>query len=207
MISCFVSDDLRRTALEDVVLEALQLERGLAQHRERRIDAGVDDLVEQVAGPLGEDLLAQVVLLAIPLEHRRQRWQRHVRQRDDVIGTHEQVELGSQDARAVLVEEWEVQHDEDVVVVLVELRALVAREDVLVVERVEIEVLLQPVAVRGAGRFDVDPADGGRLDDLRIRHHLGHDDVRLGAGTTARARQRTRERQVGHGGMVRHGVW
>ena len=97
-----------------------------------------------------------------------------------------------------------MQHDEDVVVVLIELRALVAREDVLVVERVEIEVLFQPVAVGGARRLDVDPADAGSFDDVRICHDLGHDDVRLVArATTARA---ARKRQVGHGGMVRHGM-
>ena len=103
-------------------------------------------------------------------------------QRDQVVRPQEQVELGGQDAPAVLVEQWEVQHDEDVVVVLVELRALVAREDVLVVERVEIEVLFQPVAVGGARRLDVDPADAGGLDDLRIRDRLGHDDIGLVAG-------------------------
>ena len=103
-------------------------------------------------------------------------------QRDQVVGAHEQVELGGQDAPAVLVEQREVQHDEDVVVVLVELRALVAREDVLVVERVEIEVLFQPVAIGRPRRFDVDPADARRLDDLRIRDGLGHDPIRRPSG-------------------------
>jgi hypothetical protein len=51
-----------------------------------------------------------------------------------------------------------VQDDEQVVVVFVDLRALVAREDVLVVERVELEVLLEPGAVDRPGALDVDPA-------------------------------------------------
>jgi hypothetical protein len=58
-----------------------------------------------------------------------------------------------------LLEEREVQDDEDVVVVRVELGALVARVDVLVVEGVEVESLLEPVAVGQAGLFDVDPAE------------------------------------------------
>jgi len=54
-----------------------------------------------------------------------------------------------------------VQDDEQVVVVLVELRALVAREDVLVVERVELEALLQPRLVDRPRTLDVDPAEAG----------------------------------------------
>jgi len=56
-----------------------------------------------------------------------------------------------------------VEDDEDVVVVGVELRALVARVDVLEVERVEVEMLLEPFAVRQARLFDVDPAEAARL--------------------------------------------
>jgi hypothetical protein len=59
-----------------------------------------------------------------------------------------------------------VEDDEEVVVVLVDLRALVARVDVLVVERVEVEALLEPRLVDRARALDVDPAQPGRLDDL-----------------------------------------
>ena len=59
-----------------------------------------------------------------------------------------------------------MQDDEDVVVVLVQLRPVVARVDVLVVERVEVEVGFEPVAIGGPRRLDLDPADAGRLDDL-----------------------------------------
>jgi hypothetical protein len=62
-----------------------------------------------------------------------------------------------------------VQDDEQVLVVLVDLRALVAREDVLVVERVEVEALLQPRLVDRARALDVDPAKPRRLDDLDAR--------------------------------------
>ena len=59
-------------------------------------------------------------------------------------GPDEDVELGGVQAPDGLVEAGEVQDDEEVVVVLVDLRALVARVDVLVVEMMELEVLLQP---------------------------------------------------------------
>ena len=151
MISCFASEMSRtisdELALEDVVLEAIELDRHLAQHRERRIDAGVDDLVEEVAGALREGCLAQVILLAVALEHRGQGRERDARQRDQVVGAHEQVELGGQDPAGLLLEQRELEDDEDVVVVLVELGPVVARVDVLVVERVEVEVA--PRASRG----------------------------------------------------------
>jgi len=51
-----------------------------------------------------------------------------------------------------------VQDDEQVVVVDVDLRPLVAREDVLEVEGVELEVLFQPGALERASLLDVDPA-------------------------------------------------
>jgi hypothetical protein len=66
-----------------------------------------------------------------------------------------------------------MQDDEDVVVVLVELRAVVARVDVLVVEGLELEVGLQPVPIGGPRRLDLDPADTGRLDDLGATSSVG----------------------------------
>ena len=134
-------------------------------------------------------------LLAIALEHRGQRRERDARQRDQVVRPDEQVELGGQQPVGVLIEQREVQDDEQVVVVLVELRALVARVDVLVVERVELEVLLEPVAVGRPRRLDVDPAQPGRLDDLLVRGLAGqHGITRTGRA----AATRTREGQVRH---------
>ena len=77
-----------------------------------------------------------------------------------------------------LVEHREVQDDEEVVVVLVDLRALVARGDVLVVEGVELEVLLEPGAVDRAGPLDVDPAQPVGLDDLDVGLSAGWRGVR-----------------------------
>jgi hypothetical protein len=91
-----------------------------------------------------------------------------------------------------------VQDDEQVVVVLVDLRALVAREDVLVIERVEVEALLEPRLVDGTRALDVDPAQPGRLDDL------GAGLLRLrGCGDAARARAATTDPGLG---QVRHGA-
>ncbi len=82
-------------------------------------------------------------------------------------------------AADLLVEHREVEDDEEVVVVDVDLRALVARADVLVVERVELEVLLEPRLVDGPGTLDVDPAQAFALDDLYVRLSAGLSGVRV----------------------------
>src|SRR4051794_39808416 len=63
-----VADDLLRAALEDVLLDALELVADLAQHRKGRVHARVDDPVEQVARALGEVLLALLLVRAAALE-------------------------------------------------------------------------------------------------------------------------------------------
>jgi hypothetical protein len=161
-----VAHDLRRAALEDVLLEPLELVAHLAEHREGGVDAVVDDLVEQVARALAEQLLAQLVAGPAALEEVLERRDRLVGQRDDVVGADEDVELGGVQPADLLVVGREVQDDEQVVVVDVDLRALVAREDVLVVEGVEVEVLLEPRAVDLARALDVDPAEGPTVDDV-----------------------------------------
>ena len=168
MISCFafesLLDDLVGLSFEDVVLELVELGAHLAQHRERRVDAGVDDPVQQVARALGEGRLAHLVALAVALEHRGQRRQVLVGQRDQVVRADEQVELGGQEASARLVEDREVENDEQVVVVGVELGALVARRDVLDVQRVEPELSLQPLAFVLAGRSRYSQRTPARAD-------------------------------------------
>src|SRR5205085_5919625 len=109
---------------------------------------------------------------AAALEEVLDRLERSVRQRDQVVGPDEHVELLGIQAPDLLVENRELQNDEEVVVVLVELRALVARADVLVVERVELEVLLEPGLVDRAGTLDVDPTQTVVLDDLYARLSL-----------------------------------
>src|SRR5918997_642935 len=53
-----VAHDVLGPALEDVLLDAVELVAHLAQHRERGVDAGVDDPVEQIARALREVALA-----------------------------------------------------------------------------------------------------------------------------------------------------
>ena len=98
-------------------------------------------------------------------------------QRDHEVGADEHVELGCVQPADALVEHREVQDDEEVVVVLVDLRALVARADVLVVEVVELEVFAQPGFLGGAGAFDVDPANAAVVDllDARLGVDLGYE--------------------------------
>ena len=154
MISCLTLEMSRttssRAALEDVVLERVELVADLAQHREAVVEAVVDDPVEQVAGAAREELLAQLLLGAAALEQVLDRLQRLVGDRDHVAGADEEVELAGAEAAGGAVEDREVEDDEQVVVVDVDLRPLVAREDVLEVEGVEVEVLLEPGALERA---------------------------------------------------------
>src|SRR3712207_7942612 len=66
------------------------------------------------------------------------------------------------------------QDDEQVVLVLVDLRPLVAREDVFVVERVEVEVLLEPGAIGSSRALDVDPPERSEehTSELQSRQYL-----------------------------------
>ena len=97
----------------------------------------VDDLVEQERGALLEVALADLLALLAAREERVDGLELRVGHRDDVVGADEEVELDDGQSIAVAVEARELQDDEDVVVVAVDLGALVAGVDVLVVERVE----------------------------------------------------------------------
>ena len=154
------------------------------------VDAVIDDLVEQVARALGEQGSRAAPRWPAALEQVVDRLQRLVGQRDQEVGADEHVDLGRVQPRDDLVVAREVQHDEQVVVVLVDLRALVARADVLVVEGMEVEVLLQPRLLERARALDVDPAQAGRLDDL---------DARLGALRRASAAASGRADRTGSG--------
>ena len=66
-------------------------------------------------------------------------------QGDQVVRADEHVDLGHEQPARRLLEEREVHDDEEVVVVHVQLRALVARVDVLPVEGVEVVVLLEKI--------------------------------------------------------------
>src|SRR5436190_7029773 len=80
-----VADDVLAAALEDLVLERVELVPDLAQHREAVVEGVVDDPVEQVARAAGEVLVAQLLLLAAALEQVLDRLQRRVRDRDQEV--------------------------------------------------------------------------------------------------------------------------
>ena len=163
-----VAHEILGPALEDLLLDAVELVAHLAQHGEGGVDAGVDDPVEQVARAIGEVLVADLLGGAALLEEELDRPDLLVGEGDDVVGPDEDVQLGGVQPTEALVEAREVQDDEEVVGVLVDLRPLVARVDVLVIEWVEVEALLEPLLVGGTRPLDVDPPDGilPTLDDL-----------------------------------------
>ena len=101
------------------------------------IDGVVDDLVEEERGALLEVALAHLLALLAAGEERVDGLELIVGHGDEVVRAHEEVDLHHGEAVAVAVEARELQDHEDVVVVAVDLGPLVARVDVLVVERVE----------------------------------------------------------------------
>ncbi len=80
-----VADDLLGRALEDLVLDRVELVADLPKHREAVVEPVVDDPVEQEARAPREELFAQLLLLAAALEQVLDRLERRVRDRDDVV--------------------------------------------------------------------------------------------------------------------------
>ncbi len=139
------------------------------------------------------------------LEQVLERLHRLVGQRHHEVRADEDVDLGGVQAADLLVVGREVQDDEQVVLVLVDLRTLVAGEDVLVVQRVKAEVLLEPGAIGLARLDDVDPAQAVVFDDLDVgglRLRSASDGRTAAAGRPPQAGLG----QAGHGtsGLVGH---
>jgi hypothetical protein len=141
----------------------------------------------KVAGTLGEQGLAQLLVRPQALEQVLDRLQRLVGDRDQVVGPDEDVDLGCVQASDRAVVAREVQDDEEVVVVLVDLGPLVARADVLVVERMEVVALGEPGEVDLPRALDVDPAKAGCLDDLDARLVALGGELSAGRARTRRA--------------------
>ena len=115
----------------------------LVEDREAVVEEVVEDLVEQAARALREELLAErLVVLAAP-EEARDGQELAVRDRDEVVVPDEEVELGRVQPLDALVVRGEVEDAEEVAVVLVvvDLRPLALRDDVLDVERMPAEAL------------------------------------------------------------------
>ena len=181
-------------ALEHLVLDAVELVGDLVEDREAVVEEVVEDLVEQATRSAGEELLAEDVVLLAPREEARDRAELAVRDRDDVVVPDEEVELGGVQPLHLVVVEREVEDGEEVAVVLVvvDLRALALRDDVLDVERMPAEARGELLRRLDVGRDDVDPgqAASGELVDDRRRARWPAD---------ARARERRMRGRLGMG--------
>ncbi|MEN3311732.1 MAG: hypothetical protein V7645_1061 [Actinomycetota bacterium] len=124
-----VGDDLLRAAILDVVLDRVELVGDLVEDREAVVEEIVQHLVEEAAGSLAEELLAKTLVLLNAIEEPRDRKQLDVRDRDEVVGTEEEVELPGVQALDVLVVRGEVEDAEEIAVVdvVVDLRPLTLR--------------------------------------------------------------------------------
>ena len=161
----------------------VELPRDLVQDREAVVEEVVEDLVEEAARAAREDLLAIVLVLLAAPEEPRDGVELAVRDRHDVVLPDGDVELGRVQPLDVLVEDGEVEHGEEValVLVVVDLRALALRDDVLDVERVPAETLgelLRGLHVRGD---DVDPGEAASAELVDDRRRA-HDDRARAAG-------------------------
>ena len=113
----------------------------LVEDREAVVEEVVEDVVEEVAGALREELASQLLVALAAAEEPRDGKELDVRERDQEVRAEEDVELGRVQPLDALVVDREVEDDEEVARVLVDLRPLALREDVLDVELVEAEAL------------------------------------------------------------------
>src|SRR4029079_5217370 len=154
----------------DVVLDRVELVRDLVEDREAVVEEIVEHLVEKPARALAEELVAEPLVLLQAIEQPGDREQVDIGDRDEVVGPEEEVELACVQALDVLVVRGEVENAEEVTVVdvVVDLRALSLREDVLELERMPAEALAERVdRLRVDRRVEVDPGEavGGELSD------------------------------------------
>ena len=149
----------------------------LVEDREAVVKEVVEHLVEEAAGSLREQLLTQLLVLLAAIEEARDRKERHVRERDDVVLGEEDVELGRVQPLDRLVVDRKVEDGEEVLRVLVDLRPLPPRENVLDVERVPAEALGELVRGVGIRAVEVDPRQsaGGELERAAFSDRAGRD--------------------------------
>src|SRR5262249_29432935 len=105
---------LRRT---DLLVDLLELEADLVEDREAVVVEVVEGLVQQAAGAAGEELVAELLTLLGPPEEEADRPQLDARQRDEVVGPEEDVELACVQPSDRLVVDREVEDAEEVAAV------------------------------------------------------------------------------------------
>ena len=172
-----VADHVLGPALEHLVLDHVELVADLVQDREAVVEQVVEHLVEQPARALGEELLAEGLVVLAAAEEPRHGQQLARRDRDEGVLGDEEVELGRVETLDRLVEHGEVEDAEEVtlVVVVVDLRALTLRDDVLDVERMPAEAQREILGDVQRGVVDVDPGEAGGaqlMDGSRARDTL-----------------------------------
>ena len=164
---------------EHVVLDRVELVRDLVEDRKAVVEKIVEHLVEQAARPFREELSAELRVLGAALEEARHRQQLDARQRNEVVGPEEEVELRRVQALDRLVVDGEVQDGEEILRIVVDLRPLASREHVLDVQRVPVESLRERLRLLELRRVELDPgqavfvklsqAGAGASDGLRGR--------------------------------------
>src|SRR5215211_1882588 len=161
-----VADDLLRTPFEQLVLERVELVRDLVEDGEAVVEEVVEDFVQQPARSLREELPTKDVVRLAAAEKPRDRRQLDVRQRYEVVGTDEDVELAGVQPAGRLVEHGKVEDDEEVALlrVVVDLRALALREHVLDVERMPAEPCREALDLVRVQRVEVDPGQAGGVE-------------------------------------------
>ena len=162
-----VGDDLLGAAILDVVLDRVELVSDLVEDREAVVEEIVQHLVEKAARSLAEELLAEALVLLDAIEEPRYREQLDIRDGDEIVGAEEKVELAGVQTLNVLVVGGEVEDAEEVAIidVVVDLRPLALRQDVLYVEWVPVEALAQRVDRLGIdGRVEVNPGEAVRAE-------------------------------------------
>src|SRR4029079_11702135 len=119
----------------------------------------VEHVVEQVARALREEGLAEVLVVLAAAEETGHRQQLDVWERDQEVGPEEDVELGGIQPLDRLVVGGEVEDEEQILGVLVDLRALAFGKDVLESEGMPAEALGELTGLDRVRRWQVDPGE------------------------------------------------
>src|SRR5207247_10641483 len=125
-----VTADLVRAPLEHLVLDDVELVADLVEDREAVVEEVVEHLVKQSTRALREQPLAEGLVLVAAAVQPGHRQQLDGRERDEVVGPEEHVELGGVQPADRAVVDGEVENREEgaLLEVVVDLRPLALRE-------------------------------------------------------------------------------
>ncbi len=182
----------------DLLVDLTELEADLVEDREAVVVEVVEDLVEQPARPAREQVVAQLLVVRDALEEARDGTQLDHREGDDVVGPDKDVELAGVQPADVGVVDGEMKDGKEVgarlgVRVLVDLRPLAPREDVLDVERVPAEAGREAADLLVRRSVEVDPGEAVGVELVRAELARREIDARRRTGPA-----RTDARQARH---------